>query len=355
MVSPEVVAEWFRRQGHRVIRTPSSWWYEASARVYQAFPFHWSIRPGDGELEELLRAEHAIALRCTTPLDAPEGRVSYHVVCDDREYDLHRLDARARNAVRNGMQRARIEPVPLDRMAEEGWQLEVDTCSRQGRDVPLSREAWRRRYLAAAGLPGFEAWGALIDGKLAASLLCVRVDDWWEVLGQQSLSEYLPARVNNAVTYVFTQSMVQRPGVRAVFYTLQSLDAPPTVDQFKFHMGYTPRPVRQRVALHPWASRILGPAAHRVISGVLRRRPGSRLLGKAEGMLRFHLEGKLPAERQRWPTCLETKGAPGAKPHGAREGAGEPARAPSPSSGLRADRGPAAVVRGEPDHDTSGR
>jgi hypothetical protein len=349
-VSPEVVAEWFRRQGHRVVRTPSSWWYEASARVLQAFPFHWAIRPQQGELDHLLRAERAIALRCTVPLDAPEGRVSYHIVCDDRGYALEKLDARARNAVRNGLHRAQVQPVPLERLAEEGWAIEADTCRRQGRHVPMSPVAWRQRYLAAAELPGFEGWGALVDGRLVASLLSVRVDSWCEVLAQQSLAEYLPMRINNALTYAFTRSMLDRPDLRAIFYTLQSLDAPASVDGFKLRMGYTARPLRQRVAFHPWAAPVLGPWAERLISAVRRRRPGSRSLRKGEGMLRFFLEGKLPAERQRWPACLDQQAAP---PTDARVEAGRPAAFP-PAAPAPA-RAPDVVRESGADHDGAGR
>ncbi len=354
-MNAEVVAEWFRRQRHRVVQTPSSWWYEASPRVYQAFPFHWSIRPGEGELEDLLRTRRALALRCSTPLDAPEGMVSYHVVCDDHGYDLGTLHGRARNKVRHGLQRARVEPVPLERMAEEGWQLEVETCRRQGRDVPWTREAWRQRHLTASALPGFEGWGALVDGRLAASLLCVRIDECCEVLGQQCLTEYLPTRVNNALAFVFTRSVLQRPGVRLAFYTLQSLDAPPALDEFKFTMGYRPAAVRQRVVVHPWAEHAFGPRAHGLVSAALRWRPESRLLAKAEGMLRFHLEGKLPVERQRWPACLEG-GAPGGRAAAGTAGVAGPAHPRSPS-GARTRRSdhPAAARGGGPEREASDR
>jgi hypothetical protein len=198
-----------------------------------------------------------------------------------------------------------VERVPLERLATEGWPLEVDTCRRQGREIPLSREQWRRRHLSAAELPGFEGWGAVVDGRLVASLLCFRIDDWCEVLAQQCLTEFLGARVNNALTFVFTQSMLARPEVRSVFYTVQSLDAPPSVDEFKFHMGYVATPVRQRVVFHPWAEPILGPWTQRVLAGARRCVPRNRLLAKAEGMIRFYLEGKQSAADQTWPECLE--------------------------------------------------
>lgn len=306
-MNADVFAEWWRRQGRRVVRTPSSWWYEASPRVYQAFPLHSLVRPTEAELLEFLRRERALGLRYSTPLDSPVGRVSYHVVCDDPGYSLQKLDGRARNAVRTGLKRCRVERVPLERLAEEGWALEVDTCRRQGRDVPLTQQEWRRRHLSAAELPGFEAWGALVDGRLGATLLCVRMEDWCEVLAQQCLAEFLGARINNALTFVFTESTVRRPDVRSIFYTLQSLDAPASVDDFKFHMSYVARPVRQRVVFHPRAERLIRPWSHRLVTAALRLRPKSHVLAKAEGMMRFHLDGERPAEDQEWPRCLRAQ------------------------------------------------
>src|SRR3990172_4504361 len=190
-VNAQVFADWLRQQGHRIIRTENASWYDAGPRVFQAFPYHQVIRPPEEELAAFLRRQGAIALRYSTPLDAPVGRVSYHVVCENRAYDMPALERRARQGVRHGLERCRVEAIPLDRLAREGWQLEAETCQRQGREVPSSEEAWRRRCRVAASLPGFEAWGALVDGRLVASLLAVQIDDCYELLTQQCLTPFL--------------------------------------------------------------------------------------------------------------------------------------------------------------------
>jgi hypothetical protein len=69
-------------------------------------------------------------------------------------------------------------------------------------------------------------------------------------------------------------------------------------------MGYTARPVRQRVVFHPWLSPLFNRASHTAIRQALRLRPGSPSLAKAEGMLRFYLEGQRPLHEQHWPECL---------------------------------------------------
>jgi len=303
-MNAECFAEWLRRQGYSVIRTPSSYWYEASARVYQAFPYHWLIEPDEEELLNLLGQRHGMALRYSTPLRSPLGCISYHAVYDNQTYTLSGLDRRSRQNVRAGLKNCRVEPIPLARLAEEGWALEKDTANRQGRELALSETIWRRRITAAQDLPGFEAWGALVDGRLVASLLTVQIEDWCELISQQCHRDYLNARVNNALAFVVTQTMVNRSGIRAIFYTLQSLDAPASVDDFKFRMGYVPKPVRQRVVFHPWFGVFAGTFTRTIVGRLLRSNPGSRTLAKADGMLRFHLEGKRPLEKQKSPECL---------------------------------------------------
>lgn len=303
-MNAETFAEWLRRQRHRVLRTESSWWYDARPRVYQAFPYSWVIRPQPEEVASVLRRNAAIALRYSTPLDEPEGRVSYHIVCEDHDYDLKSLERRSRQNVRTGLENCLVERVPLERLAEEGWALEVDTCLRQGRVAAMTERAWRQRYLAAAQLPGFEAWGALVGGRLAASILVARMDDCFEMLSQQCLTEFARSRVNNALVFVVTRELMKRPGTRFLFYTLQSLDAPPSVDEFKLRMAYAAKPLRQRVAIHPWLAPLVGPGVHGMIRLLQRRRPESPFLAKAEGLIRFHQQGKLPLASQDWPELL---------------------------------------------------
>jgi hypothetical protein len=89
-----------------------------------------------------------------------------------------------------------------------------------------------------------------------------------------------------------------------VFYGLHSLDAPPSVDQFKFRMGYRARPVKQSVIFHPSVRPLINCVTHALVRAGLRLRPGNYILSKAEGMLRFHLQGRLPLSQQTLPAPL---------------------------------------------------
>jgi hypothetical protein len=302
-MTPSILAEWLRRQGHRVVETPSGFWYDQAPRVYQAVPYHWCIEPTERELTMLLRDERAVALRYSTPLAVHGGKVSYHAVFDGDAYDLSRLSANARSNVRRGLKACTVERVSLARLADEGWRLQADTLDRQGRPGGLSRTRWERICAAADGLAGFEAWAAIVDGRLASSILTGRVDDTCYMFYPQNDRRYLPQHVANALAYTLTTELLSRPGVRQVFYGLHSLDAPPSVDEFKFRMGYRAKPVRQRVVFHPWAAFMVNPATHAIVTRLLRRwrRP---VLAKAEGMIRFCLEGQRPLDQQDWPACL---------------------------------------------------
>jgi hypothetical protein len=303
-LNAENFAEWLRRQGYRVIRTASSYWYEISPRIYQAFPYQWVIEPQEKELTRLLCENRAIALRYSTPATAPQGKLSYHVVCEGSMYDLESLPRRASQNVRRALRYASVEPIPLSRLATEGWRLRSETLARQGRAEAESEAWWQCLCMSAEGLPGFEAWGAIHNGELASSFLAFTCDSCYTLPYLQSGTYHLKYRVNNGILYAVTHEALNRRGVSRVFAGLQSLDASADVDEFKFRMGYEPQPLRQRVVFHPWLAPFFNRASYAVAKQLLRWYPDHPDLHKAEGMLRFYVEGKRPLNKQVRPDCL---------------------------------------------------
>lgn len=303
-MNAETLAEWFRRQGHTVVRTRSSFWYDAGARVLQAFPYHWLIEPSEQELRGLLVRNNAVALRYSTPLEAARGKVSYHVVCRDPAYDLGCLNRQARQNVRRGLEYAHIEQIPIGRLAGEGWPLRQDSLRRQGRLGTETEAEWRRLCASAEGLPGFEAWAAVHDGEMVASFLAFVCDDTLMLPYEQSASAHLEHRINNALFYAMIRGAMARPHVSAVFFCLQSLDAPESVDEFKFRMGCAARAVRQRVVFHPLLAPMFNRASHAAMRWAMSHSSSHPALAKSEGVVRFYLEGRRPAGEQDWPACL---------------------------------------------------
>lgn len=301
----DVFAEWLRRQGHRVVRTESSSWFNIATGVYQAFPFHHLIEPKSDELNDLFRQNHALGLRYSSPLSAPVGRLSYHVIFNQPAYPLASLSKKARHDVQKGMQTAYFEPVSFRRLGKDGWHMRFDTLKRQGRMRAETQAWWQNLCQAADGLPGFEAWAAVVNGQLAASLIAFTSADCCSILYQQSHTEYLSLGVNNALTFVFTNEVLRQSENLWVFYGLHSLDAPASVDQFKFRMGYQARPVRQRVVFHPLFQPFVNPLSYAALHAGRRLSPGSPTLAKAEGFFRFYLHGRLPLSQQAPPAPLQ--------------------------------------------------
>jgi hypothetical protein len=261
-----------------------------------AFPWHRLIRPSEDELKDLLWREKAVALRFNAPADSCQGALSYDVVLDRESYDIRCVSSSGRNQVRRALERCEVARISFERYGREGWLLEADTRDRQGRASPGGRDAWGRMVAAAADLEGFEAWGATVGGRLASALMVAQVDDCAHILYQQSHREFLPLGVNAAFTFAVTLALRQRPGVRMIHYGLQGLDAPPSIDQFKFRMGYSRRPVRQRVVFHPLMAPLIGPTTHAALRRALRFRRTS-FLAKGEGLVRVCLEGTRSAAK----------------------------------------------------------
>src|SRR6266508_3720598 len=301
-MNAEIFAEWMRRQGRRVFRTDSSYWYEAGPRVLQAFPYHRLIRPSQEEIRSLFK--HGIfALRYSTPLDFPDGKVSFHILFN-HPYDLASLDRKVRKKIRHALERFSVERISLERLANEGWILQQDTLDRQGRSRSMTQIEWENLCRAGKDLPGFEAWAAVLDGELAAALLFCCVDDKGTFLYSLSHRKYLSDHVNYLLFYTVASDLLQRKGISDIFVTHESLDAPASVDDFKFRMGASPIAVRQRVDFHPLLQPFASASVHKVVARLLQYNPGNPILAKAEGMLRFHVEGKQPSPKQSWPECL---------------------------------------------------
>jgi hypothetical protein len=293
-MTPEIFSEWLQRQGQRVIRTDSSYWHSEGLHVYQAFPYHWLIQPSGQELRELTSRHHAVALRYSMPLNRGPETDGYHVVYTAQDYDLDALTAWARKNVRRGLRSCSVGPISFARYVEEGWALRVDTLARQQRRIKESRDDFRRKYSAAADLDGFEVWAAEVDHRLAATLVIFQMDAWGYMIYQQCHRDYLREHVNNALSFGVTQNLIRRPNIRGIFYGMRSLDAPPSVDEFKLRMGYQAQPVHQRVLFHPYLAPLVNRYSHRVAKTLAAVNPANRFLAKAEGMMHLCLAGKRP-------------------------------------------------------------
>ena len=292
-----------------MVRSESSYWHGQPLRSFQAFPYHHIIDPQEEELQRLLRDHKALALRYSTAFDAPLGYPSYHVVLEKRKYGIEILGKWARKNVRRGLRESAVRPISFQLLASDGWRLHQETLDRQKRDELRDRKDWERLCLAAGDLPGFEAWGALVQGRLAASVITFQLQGCCYMLYQQSKLDCLTAHASNALSYTVTRTMIQRPEVSSIFYGLHSLDAPSSVDEFKFRMGYSRKLVRQRVCLHHACVPLFNPLTHILLKTARFVRPRNRVFAKAEGMIRFYLGGKRSLKQLPSDNCIPAQSA----------------------------------------------
>jgi hypothetical protein len=307
---PEVMAEWLQRQNFTIVRTQSSYWFEILPHIFQAFPYHWCINPSQDELNQLWKSQQAFALRYSSPLWAETGKLSYHVIFpnNSEKFLLERIPKKPRHDIKKGLKNFHVERITLSSLAKEGWEVRLETLARQKRLKAETQQWWVEMCENAAVLPGFEAWAAYSQDGMAASALVVRCEEYAYILYQQSRTSCLRLGVNNTLAYVVSTSLLEDPGILRIFYGLQSLDAKPGVDQFKFRMGFLARPVRQVVQFHPIISPWIQPILYQSTMALRKAMPGS-FFSKAGGMMNFYLEGKKPLTEQQWPVILASQKA----------------------------------------------
>jgi hypothetical protein len=304
IMNADIFSEWLRRQGHKVYQTESSYWYDAGPKVLQAFPYHWTINPGKDELHELMLRNHILSLRYSSPVNSDMGRLSYHIV-QDSCYNLGMLNSKARNGVKKGLECFKVENITFDRLAREGWHLQEDTIIRQNRRGSMGKKEWERLCLAARDLPGFEVFAALSGNDLAAAVIVFRMENTYTVPFAMSHCSFLRNHVNNALFYAMSCELLKRENISGIFFTVQSLDAPSNVDEFKLRMGFEPKLVRQNVLIHPYLRPLITKPVHAFVDRLHKRYPSSNYFAKAEGMMRFYLEGRYPLDQQSLPDLLK--------------------------------------------------
>ena len=99
-----------------MVRTASSYWHDRGPRAYQAFPYHWVFCLPQREIDEFFSQTGAIALRYSTPVESPDGKISYHAVYQGSLYDLSTLGKWSRKNVRRGLAHCRVEPISFQRL-----------------------------------------------------------------------------------------------------------------------------------------------------------------------------------------------------------------------------------------------
>ncbi len=280
------MAVFMERLGHHVVRTRSCYWYNLWPRFFLAFPHSRPVSPGSIELRQVFASARCMGVRFPAPVDG-HGRRSYTISLDNRFYDLECLSANTRSKVRRGLKQCEIRRVEPAFACRYGERANIDTLRRMRfRRDPYD---WNRYWEAVEATTGVEVWGALREKQLLAYLVVMMVEGCAEIPVERSRNDGLPYYPNNALIFVVSRELMNRPDVESVLFGLESLEPVAGVDQFKESMGYRRRPIRQRILFHPaleWAAN--RSLFQQVIRRMARRRSHNEFWRKAEGLLMFH-------------------------------------------------------------------
>ena len=92
------------------------------------------------------------------------------------------------------------------------------------------------------------AWGAFVQGRLAAFLISVTAEgNWQEWIVNHSLTELRNKYANNALSFTVARHFLTDQKSEGVCYGLGSLEETGQLDHFKKRMGWTVMPVKQRL------------------------------------------------------------------------------------------------------------
>ena len=286
-ISPEYYAEFLQEMGHCVRQSGGLYWFNTQRGVYTPFPFHRSISSSRISHREVLQKD-GVLLRygCL----AGEGIPSFRMLCTDKNYDFPVLRSRTRTQVRRGLDACQVEQVDFDLLQRHAISLNSDTLIRQGRKVPDNLEAhWRKFYRAAERTKGTEAWGAFVDGDLAAYLVSFRIEKVANITIVRSATPFLKNYPNNALLFRFLQQRLGDQTVDCVSYGYESIQAgTDSLDQFKSGMGFERAPVDQRVEFAPWARPLLNRVTLPAIARLFQLSGNPEQIAKIQGIVDWH-------------------------------------------------------------------
>jgi hypothetical protein len=262
-VSPESIIAFFVQHGSQTVQTESCWWYnEYGQRWLFSFPLHRLVQPTTHEIGQLFRQMPGmLGARYIAPPDH-SGKSSF-IWVRRGPYDLVHLSANTRSKVRRGLARCQVHPIGWDELIPLAMEAQRDTLQRHGANVSKPISLGINSWLHEC--PAYEAWGAFIEGQLAAYLITLSVEDCVHLLINRSANAFLKFYPNNALIFTAVQEALARPSVTMVSYGWESLSSLESLDDFKQNMGFFRQPVSQHVIINPWIRPLLQPILCRTI------------------------------------------------------------------------------------------
>ena len=245
------MADFFGSLGHKIVQTKSCFWYSSQRFLYKNLPIHRSVEPSRSELTKVMLRGAALAIRYPeSPGDAtPDGGM---YICSDQNYEFASLSANARSHTRRGLARCTVARMDFKDLAVQAYPLITETNLRQtGKQPHRSESEWKTFCALADRWPDLEAWGAFVDGELAAFIVAMLAEDCYYIHLQKSASALLKHYSNNALLFTVMKTALARPEVGFVANGQIALAAKEGLFHFKTSMGFEIHPFKEQMVFNP--------------------------------------------------------------------------------------------------------
>lgn len=249
--------------GHKVVRVDNSLWYSVRRRIYQsAFPFHQEDNQA-AQARAIVNRGGVLACRWFTRPQklGPEHPIGPVVFVARPPYDLTRLQAKARNQTRRGLERLKVRRDVFTKAIEnQAFVVYADNVHRLGlfRHESQRNKRWSQWVNALRASPALDFWGAWQEQALVAYTVTARTPWGLEILCQRSLASALNLYPNNALVFLIVNAAFEQ-GEPLVSYGLGEFTGGQSgLDHFKKGMAFDETPLQEHFCWHS-ALRIFSP------------------------------------------------------------------------------------------------
>lgn len=265
------VEPFFRGLGHFAITRHDALWYTAGRFTLVTFPNNRKVACTKRDIQRLLvDCGKLVAVFC--PLAGSGVRVVEHRL-PAGGYGPGRLQEQFRRHVRKHAAAFVTRPLGWDEMAAAAGPIHADTAARRGNPLPAltDRARWQAVCSDAAGIPGLEAYGCLLEDRLAAYVVSWQERDTCHGVLINRDGTFDARRVANVLLHAFSVDRTGRPDVAEVNLGRGWYPPRPSLDSFKRHAGYDEREMTLAVVLHPRLEWLLASSlTHRFLKTVAR-------------------------------------------------------------------------------------
>lgn len=188
-------------------------------------------------------------------------------------YDLARLQSKARNQTRRGLERVKVERTFFARQVEDqAFPVYADNVRRLNLFPSESglQQRWRHWTEALRDSPVLDFWGAWQQETLVAFSITARTPWGLEILCQRSLAAALSVYPNNALVFSIVNGAFSE-GQPLVSYGLGEFSAKQTsLDHFKKGMAFEEIPLLESLEWSPFVRPLARMLALRHLRGFVR-------------------------------------------------------------------------------------